>query len=78
MILSIVKVWRLKVDILKMHQNKLKIGNFQRFIKLILNHLLDINRNHSYPVLFIHPGLTPHHFPSRLSLQSSEISGSDV
>ena len=75
MILSNIEFWRVEVDILKFHWNKLKIGNFQRFIWNILNHLLYFNLNQSFLVSFVHPGSTPHHFSSGLSLQSSEISG---
>ena len=75
MILSNIEFWRVEVDILKFHWNKLKIGNFQRFIWNILNHLLYFNLNQSFLISFVHPGSTPHHFSSGLSLQSSEISG---
>ena len=75
MILSNIEFWRVEVDILKFHWNKLKIGNFQRFIWNILNPLLFFNLNQSFLVSFVHPGSTPHHFSSGLSLQSSEISG---
>ena len=75
MVLSNIEFWRVEVDILKFHWNKLKIGNFQRFIWNILNHLLYFNPNQSFLVSFVHPGSTPHHFSSGLSLQSSEISG---
>ena len=61
MILSIVEVQRVEVDILKMHQNKLKIGNFPRSIKNILNHLPDNNLNQNYSVSYVPPGLIPHH-----------------
>ena len=61
MILSIVEVQRVEVDILKMHQNKLKIGNFLRSIRNILNHLPDNNLNQSYSVSYVPPGLIPQH-----------------
>ena len=61
-ILSIVEVQRVEVDILKMHQNKLKIGNFLRSIRNILNYLLDNNLNLSYSVSFVPIGLIPHPF----------------
>ena len=32
MILSIVDVWRVEVDIIKMHSNKQELRDFQRFI----------------------------------------------
>ena len=61
MILSIVEVQRVEVDILKMHQNKQKIGNFLRSIRNILNHLPDNNLNQNYSVSYVPPGLIPHH-----------------
>ena len=60
MILSTVDVWRVEVDIIKMHLSKQKLREFQRFIGTF-QIIYYNNQNQGYSESFFYPGLTPRH-----------------